>query len=125
MNSVALDELVDYLDAYLRIAEIPDYPEALNGLQVENNGQVPSIVAAANPVYAPAAEYATVLVASSVVVTSILCPLITVFWARRILKQPAAVDGHGDATADGDGPSSAPHHVPSGNREAAAQHDGT
>ncbi|MET9911049.1 2-keto-3-deoxygluconate permease [Streptomyces sp. NPDC006476] len=90
-----------------------------------NAAVVPSIVAAANPVYAPAAEYATVLVASSVVVTSILCPLITVFWARRILKQPSAADGLGDATADGDGPSSAPHHVPGGSREAAAQHDGT
>jgi dinuclear metal center YbgI/SA1388 family protein len=46
MNSVSLDELVHYLDAYLRIAEIPDYPDALNGLQVENNGEVPMIVAA-------------------------------------------------------------------------------
>jgi dinuclear metal center YbgI/SA1388 family protein len=46
MNSVSLDELVHYLDAYLRIAEIPDYPDALNGLQVENNGEVPAIVAA-------------------------------------------------------------------------------
>lgn len=46
MNSVGLAELVDYLDAYLRVAEIPDYPEALNGLQVENTGEVPTIVAA-------------------------------------------------------------------------------
>ncbi|MFF7311549.1 2-keto-3-deoxygluconate permease [Streptomyces sp. NPDC008137] len=90
-----------------------------------NAAVVPSIVAAANPVYAPAAEYATVLVASSVVVTSILCPLITVFWARRILKQPAAASGAADAIADADGPTSAPHHVPNGTRQAAAQHDGT
>jgi dinuclear metal center YbgI/SA1388 family protein len=46
MSGVSLDEVVDYLDAYLRIAEIPDYPESLNGLQVENNGEVPMIVAA-------------------------------------------------------------------------------
>jgi dinuclear metal center YbgI/SA1388 family protein len=46
MNTIALDELVEYLDAYLRIAEITDYPEALNGLQVENTGDVPMIVAA-------------------------------------------------------------------------------
>jgi dinuclear metal center YbgI/SA1388 family protein len=46
MNSVSLDELVHYLDVYLRLAEIPDYPDALNGLQVENNGEVPAIVAA-------------------------------------------------------------------------------
>jgi dinuclear metal center YbgI/SA1388 family protein len=33
--STPLVEIVDYLDAYLRIAEIPDYPNALNGLQVQ------------------------------------------------------------------------------------------
>ena len=46
MNPVGLAEVVEYLDAYLRVAEIPDYTEALNGLQVENNGEVPTIVAA-------------------------------------------------------------------------------
>lgn len=46
MNTTSLDELVDYLDAYLRIADIADYPEALNGLQVENQGEVPMVVAA-------------------------------------------------------------------------------
>lgn len=35
-----LEELVDYLDGYLRIAEVPDYPNALNGLQVEGSGEV-------------------------------------------------------------------------------------
>jgi 2-keto-3-deoxygluconate permease len=54
-----------------------------------NAAVVPTIVAQANPVYAPAAESATVLIASSVVVTAILCPLITVMWARLVLKQPA------------------------------------
>ena len=54
-----------------------------------NAAVVPSIVAQANPVYAPAAESATVLVAASVVVTAILCPIITVLWARVVLKQPA------------------------------------
>ncbi|MFE3856149.1 2-keto-3-deoxygluconate permease [Streptomyces griseorubiginosus] len=88
-----------------------------------NAAVVPSIVAAANPAYAPAAEYATVLVASSVVVTSILCPLITVFWSRRVLKQPATTAVLGDTAADGDGPSSVPHHMPGANRKAAAQHD--
>jgi dinuclear metal center YbgI/SA1388 family protein len=46
MNGTALDELVEYLDRYLRIAEIADAPVALNGLQVENGGEVPAIVAA-------------------------------------------------------------------------------
>lgn len=41
-----LSELTAYLDGYLRTAEIPDEPAALNGLQVENAGQVARIVAA-------------------------------------------------------------------------------
>jgi len=54
-----------------------------------NAAIVPTIVAEANPAYAPAAESATVLVAASVVVTALLCPAITVLWARVVLKQPA------------------------------------
>lgn len=42
---VALRDVVDYLDAYLRIAEVPDWPNALNGLEVENAGRVGRIVA--------------------------------------------------------------------------------
>lgn len=41
-----LGELVGYLDAYLRVREVPDYPNALNGLQVENRGEVTRIAAA-------------------------------------------------------------------------------
>jgi len=29
-----LDELIDHLDRFLRVGEVPDYPNALNGLQV-------------------------------------------------------------------------------------------
>ncbi|MEO8450452.1 MAG: Nif3-like dinuclear metal center hexameric protein [Gemmatimonadota bacterium] len=43
---VALRELVEYLDGYLRIREVPDEPTAVNGLQVENSGAVSRIVAA-------------------------------------------------------------------------------
>lgn len=39
-------ELRDYLDSFLRIAEIRDYPNAFNGLQLENRGEVTRIVAA-------------------------------------------------------------------------------
>lgn len=46
MTLVALSELQAYLDHYLRISEIPDDPGAANGLQVENSGQVGSLVAA-------------------------------------------------------------------------------
>jgi dinuclear metal center YbgI/SA1388 family protein len=42
----ALIELVTYLDEYLRIREVPDDRNAVNGLQVENSGVVATIVAA-------------------------------------------------------------------------------
>ena len=42
----ALTEIVDYTNAYLRIKEIEDWPNALNGLQVENSGKVTRIGAA-------------------------------------------------------------------------------
>lgn len=41
-----LKDLVTHLDAHLRIAEIKDYPNALNGLQVANDGQVTKIAVA-------------------------------------------------------------------------------
>jgi dinuclear metal center YbgI/SA1388 family protein len=44
--SIPLAEVVGYLDEYLRIHDIPDEPNAVNGLQVENSGRVGSIVAA-------------------------------------------------------------------------------
>ena len=43
---VALHELVAMLDEQLDIAAIPDYPGALNGLQLANEGQVGRVVAA-------------------------------------------------------------------------------
>ncbi len=43
--AVQLQELVDYLDAYLDISNVPDYPGAANGLQVESSGAVRKIVA--------------------------------------------------------------------------------
>ena len=46
MIDVALRDIADYLDEYLRIREIPDAPNAVNGLQVENRGRVTRIVAA-------------------------------------------------------------------------------
>ena len=46
MTTAPLDRIVEYLDGYLRLDEIEDYPGALNGLQVENTGTVTSIVAA-------------------------------------------------------------------------------
>lgn len=42
----SLQEIVSFLDAELRIAEIPDYSGAVNGLQLENGGTVTRIAAA-------------------------------------------------------------------------------
>jgi dinuclear metal center YbgI/SA1388 family protein len=41
-----LADLTQYLDTYLRVREVPDYPTALNGLQVENGGEVTRIAVA-------------------------------------------------------------------------------
>ncbi len=49
-----------------------------------NAAAVPALVASANPVYADAAPFATVLVAASVVVTMLCVPMITAWWAKRI-----------------------------------------
>jgi dinuclear metal center YbgI/SA1388 family protein len=45
-KNASLLDVVQYLDAYLRIADIPDHETALNGLQVENSGSITGIVAA-------------------------------------------------------------------------------
>lgn len=42
----SLGEIVDYTNAYLRVAEIGDWENALNGLQIENSGRVTKIGAA-------------------------------------------------------------------------------
>jgi 2-keto-3-deoxygluconate permease len=49
-----------------------------------NAAAVPMLVAAANPKYAEAAGPATLLVASSVIVTSLLVPPLTALWAHRV-----------------------------------------
>jgi dinuclear metal center YbgI/SA1388 family protein len=41
-----LSEIIDYTNDYLRVAEIDDWPSALNGLQIENSGKVTKIGAA-------------------------------------------------------------------------------
>lgn len=51
-HTVDLDELCAYLDEYLRISEVPDYPTAYNGLQVANSGKVTRIAVAVDAVQA-------------------------------------------------------------------------
>jgi len=46
VSGVPLSEIVTYLDDYLHVAEVPDSPGAINGLQVENDGTVGRIVVA-------------------------------------------------------------------------------
>src|ERR1700736_1425767 len=41
-----LSEIVEYANEYLCIREIEDWPNALNGLQIENSGKVTKIGAA-------------------------------------------------------------------------------
>ena len=42
----SLDEIVSYTDRFLRIREVGDWDNALNGLQIENSGRVTRIGAA-------------------------------------------------------------------------------
>jgi 2-keto-3-deoxygluconate permease len=56
-----------------------------------NAAAVPAIVAAADHKYAAAAGPATVLVASSVIVTAFLAPLLVAWWDRRTRPKPEAV----------------------------------
>lgn len=54
-----LSEIVAFLDRELRVSSIPDYPGAVNGLQLANGGEVVRIVAAVDaslPVIEAAAE---------------------------------------------------------------------
>jgi dinuclear metal center YbgI/SA1388 family protein len=46
MTAVALVDLTGFLDTFLRVGEVPDEPNAVNGLQVENRGRVARVVAA-------------------------------------------------------------------------------
>lgn len=45
-TSIPLGAIAEYLDTYLRVGDIPDSENAVNGLQVENGGTVDRIVAA-------------------------------------------------------------------------------
>ncbi len=42
----SVKEIVEYANSYLRINEIEDWPNALNGLQIENSGRIAKIGAA-------------------------------------------------------------------------------
>jgi dinuclear metal center YbgI/SA1388 family protein len=46
VTAPTIDAIADHLDAFLRIGEIPDYPNALNGIQVANRRPITRIAAA-------------------------------------------------------------------------------
>jgi 2-keto-3-deoxygluconate permease len=58
-----------------------------------NAAAVPMLVAAANPHYAAAARPATVLVAASVIVTSLLIPPLTAWWHARVQRRYTTASG--------------------------------
>jgi 2-keto-3-deoxygluconate permease len=110
--------------AVLLLADKLTHGDGIAGLAAAttagNAAVVPTIVALANPAYAAAAPSATVLVAASVVVTAILCPIVTVLWARMVLKQPAGGSREAQAAF---APDLHPHldHVPADTGEAAME----
>ena len=55
-----------------------------------NSAAVPQAVALADKSYLPVAEAATVQVATSVIVTAILTPLLTSWWYKRVMKEREA-----------------------------------
>ena len=59
-------------------------PGVASATTAANAAAVPALVAAANPVYAAAAGPATMLVAASIIVTALVTPLVTVWFAQRI-----------------------------------------
>lgn len=64
-----------------------------------NAAAVPMIVAAANPAYKEAAGHATILVAASVVVTSLLVPFVTAGWAAHVRRRNPDTDDMVAATS--------------------------
>lgn len=59
MQPMHLDEVTGYLDELLNITQIGDYPNACNGLQVENSGSLSRIGAAVDACEAVIAEAAS------------------------------------------------------------------
>jgi len=46
LTAYCVDDVVTYLDGYLRLGDVPDDPRAVNGLQVANSGRIDLIAAA-------------------------------------------------------------------------------
>ena len=94
-ETISLSSLVSYLDQYLRISEVPDEANAVNGLQVLNrSGQVGRIVAAVD------ASLATIVGAGEPLPPALLLVHHGLFWdgnvpltGRRYRRVRALFDG--------------------------------
>ena len=51
-TSASLEAITEFLDTFLDVDAVPDYANALNGLQVENSGTVRHVVAAVDASHA-------------------------------------------------------------------------
>jgi dinuclear metal center YbgI/SA1388 family protein len=74
----ALADITAYLDAYLRVRDVPDEPHAVNGLQVENAGTVSRLVAAVD------ASLETILDAGRVSASALLLVHHGLFWDGNV-----------------------------------------
>lgn len=53
-----------------------------------NAAAVPAAIAAIDQSYAPIAPWATMLVATCIIVTSVMVPFATAWWARKVKRNP-------------------------------------
>lgn len=72
--TAALSEIVRYLDEFMRLRQIADYPNALNGLQLENSGEIMRLAAAVD------ARTATVQAATKLGTGTLLLVHHGLFW---------------------------------------------
>lgn len=92
-----LDALVQYLDDYLQVRDTRDAPDALNGLQVSNRGEVTSVAAAVDLCHATvqlaAEQGANLLLVHHGLFWGGLRPLAGTMYARvaRLLEHDIAV----------------------------------
>ena len=97
MSEVSLDEIAARLDALLRTSDVPDYPPAVNGIQVENRSPIRRIAVAVDcsqrTIDAAIEEGANLLVVHHGLFWSGLQPMRGPFYERlyRLLTNDVAV----------------------------------
>jgi 2-keto-3-deoxygluconate permease len=84
LSTLALVAAINDTNGGLYMALVSRYGRAQDA--AGNAAAVPTLVAAANPAYADAAKPATVLITASVVITAVVVPFLTAWWAERFAK---------------------------------------